>query len=197
MASQLCDTPSIHECNASLSPWEQLPTELIRAIVRLSVSPHLCFPLEHGRRDPHLQITQICSSWRAIACSMSNLWGLTFYQDLILESSIELATSLLNQDPTTLLSLEIHRNLPPTFPVALYKGANVVWMDMVVTKLVFPNSQRLKSLELILWAGAWDTIRPLNFANLTSLKITIETTIKPAELGPHHIYLHFNSSTFT
>lgn len=96
MASQLCDTPSIHECNASLSPWEQLPTELIRAIVRLSVSPHLCFPLEHGRRDPHLQITQICSSWRAIACSMSNLWGLTFYQDLILESSIELATSLLN-----------------------------------------------------------------------------------------------------
>lgn len=184
IAGQACVTPSIHEYCTVLAPCAKLPTELISAIIPLCVSPQLCFPLEHGKNDPHLQITQICSSWRIVAFSLASLWNSTFYRDFILESSIELVKSLLSHDRTTLVSIAIHGKPPPTFRNALHKDADILEIDEVVVELVVPNSQRLKSLDLILEGSDWDTIRPLNFENLASLRLLIEDTAEPDKSGP-------------
>lgn len=168
-----CVVVSLHEYRAILSPCEKLPTELNQTIIRLCVSPRMCFPLENGRHDPHLQITRIYSPWRMIAFSMSTLWSFNFYRGVILRSFIELAKSLLSHDPTTLVSLAITKERRPTFPEALYEDQNTVELEEAVVEFVLPNSRRLTSLEMIIEVSEWNIIIPLNFENLISLKLLL------------------------
>lgn len=171
---------NVHQYHSSLRPYEKLPTELVREIIQLCVPLQLCFPLEHGSREPHLQITQICSSWRTITFSLSTLWNLTFYHHYILESSVKLAKALLIQVSAPQISLAI-LNLKPAslFSRTLYQDTNVA-----INELIVPNSQRLNSLDLVLEGSQWDMISSLNFEHLVSLKLLLDGPIKPKRIGP-------------
>lgn len=162
----------IQRCHYALAPYRRLPTELIREIIQLCVPQRSSFPLEAGKNDPHLQITQVCSSWRHIAFSTPTIWEMTFDKDYLLKSSVELAKSWLGQSSMSGFSLGIFRNSRITPAGFLIRSDRIAQPELLLLKeLVVSNSQQLRSLELGPDKPQWDLIHYLPFDNLTTLII--------------------------
>ncbi|KAF9462210.1 hypothetical protein BDZ94DRAFT_1261781 [Collybia nuda] len=76
-------------CRTSLAqaPCRKLPPEMlgmifIQYIQDMDAGKQLChFPLKRGKRDPRMQILQVCSEWRKVAFGIPNMWDVQFNSD--------------------------------------------------------------------------------------------------------------------
>lgn len=166
-----------------LAPCEELPTELIQDIIRFYVPQQVFLPLKHGKDDPRLHITHICSLWRNIAFSMSTLWDLAFYRGYIPVGSVELAKAWLGRLSTPGFSITIHRRSEYVPPHTQSLPRNTVQPEFVFEELIAPNSRGLRSLTLKLDAPQWDLIRSLPFDNLVTLNLEPFFSGRPSQFG--------------
>lgn len=172
LASRARVISRIQRYHHALAPYRKLPTELIREIIQFCVPQRSSFPLEAGKNDPHLQITQVCSSWRDIAFSTPTIWEMSFDKDYLLQSSVELAKSWLGQTSMSGFSLGIFKNsriAPPSFSL---RSDRIAQPELFLLKeLVISNSRQLRSLELGPTTPQWDLIYSLPFDKLATLII--------------------------
>ncbi|TFK64467.1 hypothetical protein BDN72DRAFT_774533, partial [Pluteus cervinus] len=59
---------------AALAPWKQLPNETLQRVFYFtkSAEPPTCIPF--SRTEAPMQLTQVCSRWRAVALATPELW---------------------------------------------------------------------------------------------------------------------------
>lgn len=128
-------------CRALLSPVHCLPFELLSAIFVFCL-PDDWFVMPHKRQAP-LHLTQICSSWRAIALSTPQLW-----------SSLRVMYHIKSRGKDR--SKEIDRIVAPSMglwlsrsgPLPLSISVEGVAMKQSILDVLFYYSTRCRHLEL-------------------------------------------------
>jgi hypothetical protein len=165
----------IDRCRSVIAPIKKLPTELVREILGHCVPLRLYLPSEKGTRDPRLQITQVCSSWRAIAFGIHELWSVHLILSRYLGRLIHLVRAWFNQCVGPRLSL--HTSSIQTTDV-VRAGSN-----LVIKKLVIPYSNRFRSLRLVVNSELWDLVRILPFDNLVALGVIHQRGTNNTQLG--------------
>lgn len=149
----------IHRCQSLIAPYKKLPAELIAEIIRLCVPDSAVLPLECGKYDPHLQMTQICTTWRNVAFSMPTLWRVRISRGP--KGSIRLVDAWFRQSSGSQLVL--------TMPDSRIKAAQ---SNAVLTDIIIPHATRFRSLgPLMVTTRQWNLIGSLPFKSLETLYI--------------------------
>lgn len=126
----------INRCRTLLAPYSKLPGELIEEIVRYCVGEPRSLPLSKGQKDPRLQITQICSSWRSVAFGIDGLWNIHI-ERLPKRGTLNLISAWFNQCSSARLAFTMSEDL---------KVSSSYNPDPIVYTLIVPYAHRFRSL---------------------------------------------------
>lgn len=141
----------------SLAPCNKLPSELIGEIILLTEPGLSPLPLDHGRRDPRLQYTQICSHWRRAAFELNLLWN-----------TIELECHH-TEGPLNLVAMWLWNSCSAQIVLKILGFAGSFDAGYFREKLLVPYSHRLKLVDSMLTDA--NHFHHIPFNVLTSLSL--------------------------
>ena len=142
----------IDMCRAALAPHKRLPPELIREIILFSTTEHAVFPLVNSKKEGRLIVSQVCSTWRAVAFDTPTLWSIKIpYLPAVPSSSLELVGSWLSRCSSACLALNMVMGV-----VAAAKMESTDWnepkvkhkFDRIVHNIIIPNPRCFRELAL-------------------------------------------------
>ncbi|KAF9457717.1 hypothetical protein BDZ94DRAFT_1272540 [Collybia nuda] len=154
--------PNIRPISVKTLTVQDLPPELIQKIIYFFLEdlPDVTMlPLESGSRHPRLQITHVCSTWRAVSFSIYDFWELAIPGNRSSPGSINLAKSWLLQIPGSRLSL--------TIMVGGTRGNPSSSLE----DLVVPYSHRFRKLSVPVTASELGKLLCLPQSSFCSLEI--------------------------